>query len=143
ISAHLSLITNPRDSWPSLACVEQKHLEIVLIFADPLKVGVQQVEQLIVLRECSRRDLKTYRILLHPITGDGQVCCGRNGQRRKCLVICRFWRIEDSVRVAPDGGSGIRRRGFPTVVPDLRVLAHELTEAAHVLSTSSIERIVE
>src|SRR5207244_13613633 len=129
--------------FPTPTSAGEKSLAMVLIFANPVKVGVQHVEQLIVFRECSSRDLKTSRILLHPITGDGQVCCGRNGQRRKCLVICLFWRIEDSVRVAPDGGSGIRRRGFPTVVPDLRLLAHELTEAAHVLSTSSIEQIVE
>src|SRR5213075_974365 len=59
------------------------------------------------------------------------------------VVNCRFWWIEDSVRVAPNGSSGARRRGFPRVIPNLRSLAQELIEATHVLSTRSIEQIVE
>src|SRR5205807_42604 len=49
---------------------------------------------------------------------------------------------EDFVRITPDGSAGAGSHFFPSVVPNLRLLAHELIEATHV-SCGSIEQIIE
>ena len=77
-----------------------------------------------------------------PVGPQSQSLRRRHRKRRQVLIVRRTGRMEDALGIPKNGAARVRWSGLPTVLPELRLFAHELIEAAHVRHSRPVKEPV-